>query len=458
MDFKKLIYLILFLTLLNQVYSVNVSVEWNHTIDYGSEEPFSITIDSSGNSYVAGYSETNMYIISYDINGNHRWNQTIESSAALSITVDSNTGNSYVTGEYNNGGDREVYILSYNSTGSQRWNKTISGGVGGYDFGETIVVANSENIYLSGVLSNASSTGLMYVTSYNSSGDHRWNKTILGGGEGFSLKIDSSENVYAVGRVSNGVDYDFFVISYNSTGDYRWNKTINYFGFYDDALSIVLDGSGNSYIISQTFNGSDILNYILSYNSTGSYRWNQSFLPGGSQGDGEFHLIDIDNSQNVYFICNYNNDIYIMSYNSTGFQRWNTSIDYSNDYDVANSIVVDGEGNSYIAGYVHTASHPVELVYVSSYNSTGAQRWNKSVIFGNDGDNAYTLAVDSSRNVYVTGYSYNPINSDIFVLKISEDAIVPVSSSSSARSNFPVYGIFSIVISFVMIWGHFIFS
>jgi len=77
-----------------------------------------------------------------------------------------------------------------------------------------------------------------------------------------------------------------------------------------------------------------------------------------------------------------------------------------------NSIKVDSEGNSYIAGKTEGAfagyQNPgsLEDIFFVKLDSTGALTWSKQ--YGTESfDRAYSLAIDEARSsIYVTGYSY----------------------------------------------------
>jgi hypothetical protein len=87
---------------------------------------------------------------------------------------------------------------------------------------------------------------------------------------------------------------------------------------------------------------------------------------------------------------------------------------FSND--VANGIAVDGAGNSYITGYTDSLNFPAVNavqpaksddfdVFVAALNPTGSALLYSTYLGGNDWDWGSAIAVDSSGNAYLTGFS-----------------------------------------------------
>jgi hypothetical protein len=124
------------------------------------------------------------------------------SDVGNAIAVDS-SGNIYVTGYTNSygAGEYDVWTIKYNSSGDQIWNKTIGGA--SYDYGSAIAVDSSDNIYVTGnTLSYGAGDCDVWTIKYNSSGDQIWNKTIGGASYdvGNAIAVDSSGNIYVTGN------------------------------------------------------------------------------------------------------------------------------------------------------------------------------------------------------------------------------------------------------------------
>ena len=323
---------------------------------------------------------------------------------AYAMTSDAQ-GNIYVTGTINTGTGSDLAIIKYNSVGAQVWVQTFNGGT--HDVAFAIKVDNTGNVYIAG--SSQGGNGMDYVTiKYNASGVQQWFQIYEGPAFeediASSVAVDASGNVYVTGySVGIGSSYDYATIKYNSSGVEQWvqryNGTMN---VEDVAASIAVDGTGNIYVT-----GRSDFNYVtIKYDPAGVQQWLQSYNGTGNSSD-ESRSMVIDGSNNIYVTgLSFGNgtdyDYATMKYNSSGVQQWLQRYNgTSNGYDYAYSIAVDGSGNIFVTG------NSADDYATIKYNSSGVQQWVE--IFngtGNAGDAASSLAVDASGNVYVTGYSY----------------------------------------------------
>ncbi|MBK7160176.1 MAG: SBBP repeat-containing protein [Ignavibacteria bacterium] len=135
----------------------------------------------------------------------------------------------------------------------------------------------------------------------------------------------------------------------------RYNGTGN---LSDGANSIAVDGSGNVFVTgSSTGSGTDFDYATLKYNSSGILQW---------------------------------------------LKRYNGPI---NSSDYANSIALDGSGNVYVTGQSPGSGLSYDYTTIK-YNSSGDSVWVKRYNGpANSTDNANSIALDGSGNVFVTGQS-----------------------------------------------------
>lgn len=182
----------------------------------------------------------------------------------------------------------------------------------------------------------------------------------------------------------------------------------------DLSYSMTIDQSGNTYVTGETYSVAGNYDYVtIKYNSSGDTVWARYYNdPANSRDAGRAIAIDADG--NVYVtgeskgLVDY--DIATIKYNSAGVQQWASRYDGpANGQDGSNSIAIDTSGNVYITGYSDGDAHPVfrQDDYVTiKYNASGiavwTMRYNGS---GNFHDAAYAIAVDKNNNVYVTGGS-----------------------------------------------------
>jgi len=115
-------------------------------------------------------------------------------------------------------------------------------------------------------------------------------------------------------------------------------------------------------------------------------------------------------------------DYCTIKYNSSGVHQWVARYNGpGNNYDYANSIAVDGSGNVYVTGYSFGSGTSDDYCTIK-YNSSGVQQWVARYNGpGNGSDGAYSIALDGSGNVYVTGRSTgNGTNWDYCTIKYSQ--------------------------------------
>lgn len=195
----------------------------------------------------------------------------------------------------------------------------------------------------------------------------------------------------------------------------------------DEAVSIAVDGSGNSYVTGSGFNNAGNLDIVtIKYSPSGQQLWLQSFDGTGADND-EGRQVVVDAAGNCYVVgysrsLSSGTDITTIKYSTNGVQQWAMLYNGSfNNFDQGNSITIDGSGNVYVCGYETASNYAYDFVTIK-YNSAGAQQW--AQVYdgpGNFIDEARDIALDASGNVYVTGpsdtfYNAQP-NADMVLLK-----------------------------------------
>lgn len=243
------------------------------------------------------------FIVSYAPDGAYRWSVSFgsdEGNGDIShdIAVDG-LGNSYVTGFYQGEiisetvnlpavvGSTDVYVASYDSDGEYRWAQEYQGD----DFilsdvGHSIAVDDLRNVYLTGTFSGdirfgghvltAEGNASLFLASLEHDGDSIWSD---GYGDspsdaGNSVAVDERGNVLVTGYFSDHIDFgpgamntngghDCFVTLFNRGGTHLWQTSFGGDGMDSGKFATVAGTEGvvvvGSFAELVDFDGIDIL-------------------------------------------------------------------------------------------------------------------------------------------------------------------------------------------------------
>ena len=252
----------------------------------------------------------------------------------------------------------------------------------------------------------------------------QWNTTWGGTGDdsGYDIAVDSFDNIYLAGRTTSfgeGND-DMVLVKYNSLGGQQWN--ITWGGSNDERAFMALDSSNNIILVGYTnsFGAGNQDIVLVKYNSLGEEQWNTTW--GGSNDEFSSSIV-LDSSDNIILAGHTNNtgdgnsDIVLVKYNNLGEHQWNTTWGGSSG-EGAYSIALDSSENIYITGFTKTfGAGSLDMVLIK-YNNLGKQQWNTT--WGGSGvDYGSGISLDSSNNIYLVGVtnSFGAGSSDIVLVK-----------------------------------------
>jgi len=286
--------------------------------------------------------------------------------------------------------------------------------------------------------------------------------TYLGGGSdtmGMSIAIDSAGDAYMTGGTYSmdfpvtpgafdtilGGTSDAFVAKLDSTGSSLVYSTFlgGDSGEYGD--SIAIDSAGNAYVtgttgsadfpvtpgaFDTTFNGvGDV--FVAKLDSAGSSLIYSTYLGGGGYDGG--YSIAIASAGNAY-VTGYawstdfpvtlgafdttlggTSDAFVAKLDSTGSSLLYSTFLGGDNGEEGDSIAIDSAGNAYVTGYTESADFPVtpgafdktasgiSEAFVAKLDSTGSSLIYSTFLGGDNGEEGYSIAIDSVGNAYVTG-------------------------------------------------------
>src|SRR3989339_834515 len=397
-------------------YNSDGVMQWKSTyVDSNlyDDEGKALTVDNSGNVYVAGQTyttSTQFLTIKYDSAGVEQWTRIAGSPAQIKyaqfIGLD-NSGWIFV------GGTNYNPSPPYGPIGYTIWKFNPNGSGAGTTYNSPLemrgmVVSPLGNVYVTG---SQELNGGYSTVKFNSSLNFQWESLYNGGlhDRPNDIKIDADENIYITGHSDpSPFEYNAVTIKYNSSGAQLWvnshdNQT------YTSTLGrvILLDNSGDLYVA--VGNSSGVGNYpeiIKLNNSNGNQQWVSNFKSFSQPTS-----IQEDSEGNIY-IAGFGGlnqsmwDYITMKCDSSGKIKWiRTYNGPANEADQANDIEIDSEGNVYVSGSSLGSNTSYDIATIK-YNNLGQLQWVKRYNGSADGnDLAQGLEIDLSGNVFVVGTS-----------------------------------------------------
>ena len=279
-----------------------------------------------------------------------------------------------------------------------------------------------------------------------------------GANVGNGIAADANGNAYIVGTTSS-INFptmnpfqatragfnDVFVRKLNPAGTVVYSTFLG--GSNDDlGRGIAIDSAGNAYVTGWTFStnfptanvfqsarsaAADA--FVTKLNAAGSALVYSTYL--GGNGDDRAYAIAVDSSNNAYvtgqaFSSNFptanafqaarngTGDVFVTKFNPAGSALvYSTYLGGSQSFEIGNGIAADADGKAYVVGQTQSTDFPVVNAFqsakgdastslfdafVTKFSPTGSPSF-ATYLGGNGDDVAYGVALDSSRNVYVTG-------------------------------------------------------
>ena len=369
----------------------------------------------------------------------YQWAKKIGGPLAIQInamTTD-NQGNIFVAGFFNEsmdfdpgpgidlhtsaGGD-DIFFAKYDSSGNLLWAKSLPGDafsyIGKNDRATKIEVDAEGYVYIVGtfatfvdfdpgpgtaVLSQTynPTANNLFVAKYNASGNYIWAKNF--GRKSFTddrvvIKIDdASANIYLSGFFTGTADFDpgvgvtaltstgqdIYIAKYDNAGNYVWAKDIGGAGVTSSAKTLAINkNSLGNIIIAGTFGGfvdfdpsaaNAVLNgnggnsFFAEYNPSGNYVRAKSFEGGNST---IFDIV-LDTSDNIYIAGNLQG--------TADFDPSTSTAELTSSFTDNFFAKFDAVGN-----YLFAKKLPGDTGYTNAVEPN--------------------IAIDSYRNIYVSGY------------------------------------------------------
>jgi hypothetical protein len=183
----------------------------------------------------------------------------------------------------------------------------------------------SGNVYAVGSTISGESDGKVSIVKFNSSGTLQWHKTLGSptGAKGGGCSVDASGNVYVCGVCALPTVGNSFLSKFNSSGVLQWTRSWKSAATGGNYAQSCVANSSNIFVIAAVEAQQMVSkSAILKFNSSGTLQWQRyiSVLPGGQYGAATYHdpsEIHIDSSENIHVLFNGNGDGVWMKLNTS---------------------------------------------------------------------------------------------------------------------------------------------
>ena len=366
------------------------------------------------------------------------WTNRYNVGSPRSVALDTN-GNVFVTGSAPGvNGFYDYLTLGYSGAGIPLWTNRYDGPANDNDFAYSLAVDTDGNVFVMGYSDFASGGGAFYTTiKYSSAGLPLWTNWYNSTPDCYcnnfprAMVVDRSGNVFVTGR-SPGVNLnDYTTIKYSGSGVPLWTNRYNGQGNSDDgANAIAVDSSGNVFVTGYAYADSyyKFREYAtVAYSNTGERLWTNLYNQQTDYSEDEGYAIAVAANGNVFvtgFSWNGSNLDYVtLAYSGSGVPLWINRYDGpGNGDDSPTGIVVDSTGNVFVTGFSWSGS---DYDYATlAYSNSGVPLWtNRYGGAGSGDDRASAIGVDSDGNVFVTGSSWNGSDLDYATLAYSNAGV-----------------------------------
>lgn len=331
-----------------------------------------------------------------------------------------NSNNVYVAGATANGATSDILVVKYNASGVQQWVQQYNGAGSGEDVATGLCVDNNGNVYITGYTTGTvlNPTNVDLVTiKYNSNGTQQWlstyDDTSNAYDAGADITVDNNGMVYVTGTSYNAsANSDIITIRYDPIGTQQWVKRYNHTtNLNDEGVKISI--RNNSVVVSgivQT-NGTTYKFGVIQYEDITGFQTGLTINNTSSSGTDQVNDMVQDALGNTYIagaipVTGQGYDYSILKLNPSLVIIWQSTYNGSDNLDdIAKGIQVDTSGNVFVTGYT-TSSAGGKNFGTLKYNSSGIQQWIQTyndTLNGDDESNA--LVLDDSANCFVTGYT-----------------------------------------------------
>jgi uncharacterized delta-60 repeat protein len=315
------------------------------------------------------------------------------------------------------------WLQSSTGEANQEWLARYNGPGNKFDYGNAIALDSKDNIYVTG--GSDSSTSVDYATvKYSPDSNQpvwvaRYNGPANDDDYAHAIAVDRNDNIYVTGySTGSGTFDDYATIKYSADSNQpvwiaRYDGPPSH---YDEAWAIAVDSNDNIYVTGRSMgSATGYYDYTtIKYSPDSNQPVWVARYDGPDSDDDTAWAIAVDSKDNIYVTgasmleaASYNDDYATIKYSpDSNLPVWVARYNPANDQDAATAIAVDSSDNIYVTGYPlypATNNDYATIKYSPDSNHpVWVHRYNGP---GNSVDAAHCIAIDSNDNIYVTGNS-----------------------------------------------------
>lgn len=355
-----------------------------------------------------------------------------------SLTTDDD-GNIYITGYSEGSNTKYDYLtIKYNASGNLIWVARYDGLASKIDKAYAVLVDIFGNVYVTGESDGGSTKADIVTIKYNENGEEQWvsrynNSSVNKRDAAYDIILSPFQDLVVVTGESDGgstTKCDIITIGYNtSTGDEVWVKRYNGISSKNDK-AYSMDRMPTGFVVVGESNGGSSKSDIISikYDYSGNEQWVYRYNSPYSKNDIGFKVKIFSNDVFVTGVSvgPDKNDMITLKLDNTGSLVWASR--YNSSYsknDIAYDLVVDENGDVYIAGTSESAISKYDYATIKYSGADGSIIWENIFDGGlNKNDIARSLTIcNTNRKIYVTGSSETTPGNKIDFLTLSLDAL-----------------------------------
>jgi cysteine-rich repeat protein len=294
---------------------------WTQSVDGpggGDDRARGIAANAAGEIVVVGFltgtgaQGRNIWVRSYDADGNELWNDVVDGPSGgddQAYGVAAMEDGWVVSGELFVGtGDTDVWLRRYDAAGEEVWTQTFAGQGAGLDSGRDVDVGPGGEIVVTGWESSEMDGRSAWTRKYNAEGQAEWtvryNAGSTAGNQGQGVAVGIDGTIVVAGMSREGSDPTlFWNQGYDANGNETWTELVGQFtsqpaigrgaaAGYDGQFSTVGQSTDEGSAESKT--------RVVRYEAGGDQLWQQGFT-GLTGIESQGYAIDIGPDDTIAF-------------------------------------------------------------------------------------------------------------------------------------------------------------